>query len=161
MEEQYISIAEFAEITGTTRQAVYQRLNKSLKKYVKTVDNKKMLNTKALEDIYSVNLDKECKGKCKGKCKEVDKDCKGDCKGIDSQTQQLIDMLQTELEIKNNQIKELNTRLSEAHNLLDQEQKLNAKRALELEQKETKQKELEVELLEEHQKSWWQKLIGR
>ena len=156
-EEQYISISEFAEITGTTRQAVYQRLNKSLQKYVKTVDNKKMLNTKALEDIYSVNLDKECKGKCK----EVDKDCKGDRKGIDSQTQQLIDMLQTELEIKNNQIKELNTRLSEAHNLLDQEQKLNAKRTLELEEKETKQKELEVELLEEQQKSWWQNLIGR
>lgn len=157
MKEQYMSIAEFAEITGTTRQAVYQRLNKSLQKYVKVVDNKKMLNTKALEDLYNINLDKDCKGKCK----EVDKGCKEDCKGVDSQTQQLIDMLQTELEIKNNQIKELNTRLSEAHNLLDQEQKLNAKRALELEQKETKQKELEVELLEEQQKSWLQKLFGK
>lgn len=153
MGEQYISISEFAEITGTTRQAVYQRLNKSLQRYVKIVDNKKMLNTKALEDLYSINIDKDCKGKCK----EVDKGCKG----VDSQTQQLIDMLQTELEIKNNQIKELNTRLSEAHNLLDQEQKLNAKRALELEQKETKQKELEVELLEEQQKSWLQKLFGK
>lgn len=157
MEERYISIAKFAEVTGTTRQAVYQRLNKSLQTYVKVVDGKKMLNTKALEDIYSIDLDKGCKGKCK----EVDKGCKGECKGIDSQTQQLIDMLQEELDIKNNQIKELNIRLSEAHNLLDQEQKLNAKRALELEQKETKQKELEVELLEEQQKSWWQKIIGR
>lgn len=145
-EQQYISISEFAEITGTTRQAVYQRLNKSLQKYVKMVDNKKMLNTKALEDLYSISLDKECKEKCKE---------------VDSQTQQLIDMLQEELNIKNNQIKELNIRLLEAHNLLDQEQKLNAKRALELEQKETKQKELEVELLEEQQKTWWQKLIGR
>ena len=72
----------------------------------------------------------------------------------DTVNEALYEALLKQLEEKDKQIEKL-------QNLLDQEQKLNAKRALELEQKETKQKELEIELLEEQQKSWWQKLIGK
>ena len=43
-DQEYISIADFAERAGVSKQAVYQRLNKSLKAYVKDVDGKKSIN---------------------------------------------------------------------------------------------------------------------
>lgn len=102
--EQYISIAEYAERTGTSRQAVYKKLSTSLQKYVKVIDKKKMLNIQALEGF----------------------NCQEECQQVDIQTQQLINMLQAELDIKNHQIKELNERLAETNKILDQEQQLNA-----------------------------------
>lgn len=51
-DKEYISIAEFAEQAGVSKQAVYQRLNKSLKAYVKAVDGKKSIDIRALEDLY-------------------------------------------------------------------------------------------------------------
>jgi hypothetical protein len=47
--KEYITIKQFAERVGVSNQAVYQRLNKDLDKYIKVVDNKKMLSIKALE----------------------------------------------------------------------------------------------------------------
>jgi hypothetical protein len=113
--EQYISIAEYAERTGTSRQAVYKKLSTSLQKYVKVIDKKKMLNIQALEGFN-----------CQEECQQVDKSCQGNCQPVDIQTQQLINMLQAELDIKNHQIKELNERLAETNKILDQEQQLNA-----------------------------------
>lgn len=49
--EEYISIAEYARLKGISKQAVYQQLNKRLKPFVETVDGKKVLSIKALEDI--------------------------------------------------------------------------------------------------------------
>ena len=60
-DKEYISIAEFAEQAGVSKQAVYQRLNKSLKAYVKVVDGKKSIDIRALED-----LNKFFKAKFKG-----------------------------------------------------------------------------------------------
>lgn len=45
---EYISIADFAERAGVSRQAIYKRLDKDLKTFVDTVDGKKLIDTNAL-----------------------------------------------------------------------------------------------------------------
>lgn len=58
---EYITISAFAKAVGTTNQAIYQQLNKRLKPYYKVIDNKKMLSTKAIEEIYNkeINIDNQ------------------------------------------------------------------------------------------------------
>ena len=66
----------------------------------------------------------------------------------------LVSMLQRELEIKNEQIRELNARLAESQKLLDQQQHLNA---VSVSQNQNKVLELEAKT-EEPKERWWQKL---
>ena len=126
MDKEYLSIKEFAELAGVSQQAIYKQLNNKLKKYLKVVDNKKMLNKSALE-LFK--------------------------KQENSSTveQQLINMLQTELNQKNEQIATL-------QKLLDQEQQLHAMARQELKLLEEKNQEPEVvepEPTEPEKKSWW------
>lgn len=47
--EEYISVADFAKRAGVSRQLVYRRIDNELTEYCKLVDNRKMLNIRALE----------------------------------------------------------------------------------------------------------------
>lgn len=49
MERKYISIKDYAERKGVTKQAVYKQLNNKLSNYVEMVDGKKMLKIEVLE----------------------------------------------------------------------------------------------------------------
>ena len=49
MEQKYISIKDYADRKGVTKQAVYKQLNNKLSKYVEMVDGKKMLKIEVLE----------------------------------------------------------------------------------------------------------------
>lgn len=46
---EYISVAEFAKRAGVSRQLVYKRIDNELTEFCQLVDNKKMLNIRALE----------------------------------------------------------------------------------------------------------------
>lgn len=50
---EYISIAEFAEKAGVSRQTIYNRLNSDLSSFCKIVNGKKVLNTEGLS-LFSV-----------------------------------------------------------------------------------------------------------
>lgn len=128
--KEYLSIKEFAELAGVSQQAIYKQLNNKLKKYLKEVDGKKTLEKSALE-LFK--------------------------KQENSSTveQQLINMLQTELNQKNEQIAQL-------QKLLDQEQQLHAMAQQKLALLEEKNQEPEVEApepIEPVKKSWWQKIF--
>lgn len=129
--KEYLSIKEFAELAGVSQQAIYKQLNNKLKKYLKEVDGKKTLEKSALE-LFK--------------------------KQENSSTveQQLINMLQTELNQKNEQIAQL-------QKLLDQEQQLHAMAQQKLALLEEKNQEPEVEAPEPTEpvkKSWWQKIFS-
>lgn len=47
--KEYLTIKEFAEMAGVSKQAVYQRLTGTLKPYVSIKDGVKYLNIRALE----------------------------------------------------------------------------------------------------------------
>lgn len=159
-DQEYISIAEFAERAGVSKQAVYQRLNKSLKAYVKDVDGKKSINIRALEDLYG-----------KDNCSRLEQDIQGEFKGVEEGIDQekeaqlinkLIDTLQEELKSKDEQIREKDLQIKELHNLLDQQQKLTAmdrQRITELEDKLVNVPDQSADEAEETttiQKKWWQ-----
>ena len=143
MEQQYYTIKQMADILHLSKQKVYRciKSNCITEAHHDTVKGNSVLmyDKSAFDKVKSILTASD----------EVHREAHHD-----TVNETLYDALLKQLEEKDKQIEML-------HNLLDQEQKLNAKRALELEQKETKQKELEVELLEEQQKSWLQKLFGK
>lgn len=123
MNKDYLTIKEFAATVGVSQQAIYKQLNNKLKTYLKVVDNKKMLDKSALELF-----------KKQPETTQVE--------------QQLINMLQTELNKKNEQIEKL-------QQALDQAQRLHAmdkQRILELEDKAA---EPEQPIQEPTKKKWW------
>ena len=90
-----ITVSELAHRLGVSRQAVYNRLTKDLSKFVKVVDNKKVLDIAVLEYLGVNDVDKNMSN-------EVDK---------------IVNVLTAELEIKNEQIRSLQeqvTQLTEA-----------------------------------------------
>ena len=46
---EYLSIADFADTAGVSKQAVYKRLDKDLKPYLKIIDGRKCLEVSAIE----------------------------------------------------------------------------------------------------------------
>lgn len=155
-EREYLTIKEVSRAAGVSVQSIYQRLETSLKNYVKVVKGKKYLDISVLKDIYDVEVEKALKDIKQEFKQDIKDDSKGD-KSDDTVKllQDTLDTLRQQLEQKDKQIKEL-------HNLLDQEQQLNAinsKKILELEQKQEEQKTItEPEQTKETLK-WWQRLF--
>lgn len=92
MNDGLLTVQQFADAAGISKQAVYKKLNNQLKPFVQLVDGKKMLQNKALSEIYGV---------------EVDQPSQPNSQPTVNQSQPLealIAMLQKELDGKNEQI---------------------------------------------------------
>ena len=121
VENQYISVKEFAERAGKSVQAIYKGLNNRLNQYVKLVDNQKMLDIKALQEVYGIEVEQPIQP-------ELITDSTNE-----TVVEVLFEQLKKELDVKNEQLREkdnqiaaLNKRLEESHRLLDQSQQLQA-----------------------------------
>lgn len=161
VENQYISVKEFAERAGKSVQAIYKGLNNRLNQYVKLVDNQKMLDIKALQEVYGIEVEQPIQP-------ELTTDSTEETV-IDTLLEE-IEILRKELDVKNEQIREkdkqlnekdnqmaaLNKRLEESHRLLDQQQQLQAmeKKIQALEDKEDIVEHGEIEPAQE-KKKWW------
>ena len=116
---EYLTIAEFAERAGVSKQAVYQRLNKGLKEYSRVVDGMKMLDLRALEELYGKELGQ-------GIEQEIDKDSKAN----GQENQDVIKALLEQLNVKDQQIADLNARLADEQKRLEEEQKSHGRTQL-------------------------------
>lgn len=136
-EKELLTVKEVAEIAGVSVQAVYNRLEKDFKPYLKIEKGKKRLDRAVLQCFN---------------CAENSTDFKSDFKPILNLLEKQNEQLQRELDIKNKQIEELNLRLAEAHKMAEQAQQLHgADKALELKEAQ------EPKLLEEQKpKKRWQ-----
>jgi len=101
--KEYISIKDFALKVGVSPQALYQRLDKDLKPFLKVVESKKTLNIKALE-LFTLKEVEQVVDKA------VDKD-------LLKTLQATLKVLEGQLEAKDKQIADLNDRLKEAQEL--------------------------------------------
>lgn len=138
---EYITIAEFAEKAGVSKQAIYQRLNKGLKEYFKVIDGVKMLNISALEELYGKEPEQ-------GIEQEIDKDSK-----VNSQeNQDVIKALLEQLRAKDQQIADLNERLADEQKSHGRTQMLLVEKEHQLQMIEDQRKEEE----NEHKTKWWQ-----
>lgn len=63
MMDEWITVKEFSERAGISVQAVYKQLNKRLKPYLTVMNGTKMLNIKALEEVYGKTEDEPIKPK--------------------------------------------------------------------------------------------------
>lgn len=115
MEQTFLSIKDFAARAGVSAQAIYKRLNNpvdELTTWLKTDGKRKMLDAEALflfQSTQEPTVDNQ----------PVDNDSS-------TVEQQLIAMLQAELAAKNAQIERLQDQVTQAHQLLSQEQQLRA-----------------------------------
>lgn len=79
--DDFLSIAEFARAAGVSPQAIYPKLDKDLKEYCQLIDGRKSLHRDALK-LYEI-------------------------KPLDNELTALVRALERQLEVKDNQIKEL------------------------------------------------------
>lgn len=151
MKDEYISVKEFAKRAGVSVQSLYKRLNglnNPLNQYIKLVDNQKMLNISALEEIYGIEVEQPIQPNHStySTSESINEAV------IDTLLKQT-EMLKKELEIKNIQIKELNERLSESQKLLAYQQQLQAMAEQKLQLLE--QKEIQQEVKEKKRWQFW------
>lgn len=146
-EDQYLSVKDFAQAAGVSVQSVYKRLNQvenSLNQYLNLIDGKKMLDIKALKDVYGIEVEQPVEQPLN---RNSQPDSTRDT-AIKALSQQL-EVLQDQIKSKDQQIEELNQRLKESMQLLDQQQKLTAiaeQKVMMLEQQSTEP---------EKKKPWW------
>lgn len=138
MEQKYISIKEYAERKGVTKQAVYKQLNNKLSKYVEMVDGKKMLKIEVLEleevnkvDQQSINYMTTEIERLKAEVERLQAENKEHVDFIKEQSKKLADLTeQSHILLQHNQLllaekeqKEDADPLHEAEPIPDQEEK--------------------------------------
>lgn len=154
--DEWISVKEFSERAGISVQAVYKQLNKKLKPYLTVMNGTKMLNIKALEEVYEKTEDEPIKPK-------VD--------------ERLLNQLLNQLEEKDRQINELHRLLANTQMQLSESlhtvQMLEDKQKAE-QQEEQKEQEVEPDRTEDEEikpvstesteknekKTWWKRFFG-
>lgn len=156
VENQYISVKEFAQRAGKSVQAIYKGLNNRLNQYVKLVDNQKMLDIRALQEVYGIDVEQPIQPELTTNSTE---DSTKDIV-IDTLLEQ-IEILKNELDVKNEQIREKDKQLSDTLKALNQAQYLQATAESKVKLLEEKQEEEKVvepapeSEPEQEKKKWW------
>lgn len=106
--KEYLTVAEAAKELNISKQAVYQRLEKDLKPYVKTLNGQKVISSKAIKSLAADKPEElqDETTKLKQETIEALKDT--------------IEILKQQLDIKDKQIELLNDRLQEASQRLSE-----------------------------------------
>lgn len=145
---EYITIKEFAKRAGVSVQSVYKRLNglnNPLNQFIQLVDNQKMLDIRALQEIYGIEVEQPIQPN-HSTYSTLDS-TPGEVQ--DEEKKVLVEQIETlkkELDAKNEQIEKLLCLVDQAQRL----QGIAEQKILALEQKE-----MAAEQTPE-QKSWWQ-----
>lgn len=134
--KEYLTIKEFADAAGVSKQAVYQRLTGTLKPYVSVKDGVKYLNIRALELYKGDDAVKKLKKNNQEESNSV-------------QVDSMVELLKRELDQKNKQIDEL-------HKLLEQSQVNLSQAQYRLQLIEDQRNEEP----EEKKESWWRRWLG-
>lgn len=117
----YISIKEYADLTGVSVQSVYKRINKAdnpIKPYVKRFNKKQYIHKSALDNLTTEEAPKE-------ETKKAGAGNSSETKMIDILDRQLRE-LREQLTQKDEQLREKDTQISNLMELLNQQQKLTA-----------------------------------
>ena len=192
MKTEYLSIKDFAERAGVSQQSLYKRLNKlnnQLNNYIKLVDNQKMIDIRALQEVYGIEVEQPIqpniqpveqpiqpllqaeieekndlieflKDQLKAKDEQIES-MRHDSDTTSDET--LNEAVLKQLEILNEQLKAKDRQIENLQKLLDQEQHLNAmnhEKILLLESKLEEPKE-PVEPDEQPPKGFWNRFFKK
>lgn len=59
VDKELLTVKEFAQLSGRTKQAIYKQLNNKLSPFVQTINNQKMLETRALKEIFNIDIEQQ------------------------------------------------------------------------------------------------------
>lgn len=107
-QNELLTIAKFAELAGVSRQSIYKQMSTRLSKYCKLIDNRKMIEYRALSEVFGVSVEQPSQPK-------NDNSVNPDVNPSEP-FEEIIEMLRNELEVKNRQIttlQEQNIQLTE------------------------------------------------
>ena len=158
-ENPLLTIKEFADAAQVSRQNIYNQLDGRLSSYVVEVDNIKMLKKSALKRFYPESfeqLESQLDSKVVKPKKSEEKQENND--KMLAILEKNIEILNNQLETKDRQIEELNKRLFDITNIVQQQQIL-----LDQQQKLTlidKQQPEEQQENQQENKSFWSRLFG-
>lgn len=156
--EEYISVADFAKRAGVSRQLVYRRIDNELTEYCKLVDNKKMLNIRALELFQKQKLSTKVSTEFTSEFTKVSTKLSTKFTVYKLKLQHKIDLLELENQHLKEKVESLETqtavdqeKIESLLKLLDQQQQLSAISAKKIEMLESKIQEPEPLV-----KKWWE-----
>ena len=98
---EYLTVTEFARIVGTSNQAIYQQLDKRLKPYYKVIDNKKMVLSRAIEELYNKTVDNDNQVNVSTDCQEEINRLKRQIESLEADKK----WLQKQIDVKDQQIR--------------------------------------------------------
>jgi chromosome segregation ATPase len=150
VEDQYLSVSDFAKAARVSPQAIYQRIDKDLNEYVSTIKGRKHLNREAL-GLFGVDVDLKNSTSDSQESQELFK-----------ALQEQLAVLNNQLSVKDSQIQELNNQLKTKDKqidalttLVDQAQHLNAADKLKSLDSGSEQQQ-KTEEVKQEEKKWYQ-----
>ena len=160
METEYISIKDFAEKAGVSQQSLYKRLNKlnnQLNNYIKLIDNQKMIDIRALQEVYGVEVEQPIQPfiqpveqpiqpLLQATIESLSKELERKSEELQAKDKQYADLkasMEEQLKSKDRQIADYSERLKEANFNLSNEQRLRLE-----EHEEKRQLQEKLSLLE-------------
>ena len=192
MKTEYLSVKDFAERAGVSQQSLYKRLNKlnnQLNNYIKLVDNQKMIDIRALQEVYGVEVEQPIQPQIQPVEQPIQPPLQAEIEEKNDLIEFLKDQLRAkdeqiesmrndsdtssdealneavlkQLDILNEQLKAKDKQIENLTKLLDQEQQLNAMNQQKILALETKLEEPTepVEPDEEPPKGFWSKLFKK
>ena len=192
MKTEYLSVKDFAERAGVSQQSLYKRLNKSnnqLNNYIEVVDNQKMIDIRALQEIYGVEVEQPIqpniqpveqpiqpllqaeieekndlieflKDQLRAKDEQIESmRNNNDTTSDEALNETLNEAVLKQLDILNEQLKAKDKQIENLQKLLDQEQQLNAMNQQKILALETKLEEPTEPV--EPPKGFWAKLFKK
>lgn len=133
--DEYMSVAEFADRAGCSKQAVYQQLNKKLKPYVKVIDGKKTINSKALREVYGKEIQPESQSVVKEVDQELNKELIAELRDQLAKKDQEIEKLLRMLEREQAQVAIAQSQIQQLQELQDKQHQDTAEKKEEPEKK--------------------------
>lgn len=122
--QEYISISEFARVTGRSRTTVYKYLDGFLSNYVQDVQGKKVISKAAIEVFKSIDAGRVVQEDCPGGRTNSTDNGTENCS--DGQVEQLIEALKEQLRVKDEQIRAKDQQIESLHEILSRQQQLAA-----------------------------------
>ena len=115
--KELLSIKEFAELAGVSKQAIYFQLDSRLQPYLVQVENKKMLKSSALEKFYGFKFQSNSSQVDKPNSSQVDNGSTAEDQKSngDEAVLQMLEMLKEEIRKKDKQIERLQDSLDKAY----------------------------------------------
>ena len=171
MGAEYLSIKDFAKRAGVSQQAIYKQVERKLNNYVKMVENQKMIDIRALQEVYGVEVEQPIQPiiqpveqpiqpLLQATIESLSKELERKSEELQAKDKQYADLkasMEEQLKVKDKQIEHYGK-------LLDQEQQLNAmnqQKILALESKLEEPNEVDPKESDEPPKGFWTRFFKK